>query len=400
MRICLAGKNEIAVFGLNQLLERGIDKNEIVVLTNNTDSGEHNWQPSLKKFSKIKGVREGNIEELYGVRNLVFLSLEYDKIINTNSFIAANIFNIHFSLLPSYKGMYTSIFPILYGEKYSGVTLHEIDNGIDTGPIIDQIRFDLYFGMLGIQLYNLYLKYSKELLLKNIDSIINGNYKSNPQSIINSSYFSKRSIDFKNLNINFVSTCYQICNFINAFSFRPYQLITFNNCGIIKAVPSNKRSLDKPGKIIYEDDYIIEVSSIDYNVILIKDNLDDLLFHISSNNLSKVKAYHQIDYPFSDKNYMGRSPIIVACYNGCYDIVEYLIQNHLSDINDKDYNGTTTAMYALLYAAKNQNDLRVLEYLIFNGVDLHLKDYNDKSIFDYANILNNKSLINFLKRYI
>ena len=28
-------------------------------------------------------------------------------------------------------------------EKESGVTIHRIDNGIDTGPIIDQIKFSI-----------------------------------------------------------------------------------------------------------------------------------------------------------------------------------------------------------------------------------------------------------------
>ena len=36
--------------------------------------------------------------------------------------------------------MYTSIWPIINGENYCGVTLHEIDSGIDTGDIIDQIK--------------------------------------------------------------------------------------------------------------------------------------------------------------------------------------------------------------------------------------------------------------------
>ena len=58
------------------------------------------------------------------------------EIIKTKNFKSNKLFNLHFSLLPSYKGMHTSAFPILNGEKYSGVTIHKIDNGIDTGDII------------------------------------------------------------------------------------------------------------------------------------------------------------------------------------------------------------------------------------------------------------------------
>ena len=74
---------------------------------------------------------------------IFFISLEFDKIINTSLFKTTNLFNIHFSLLPRYKGMYTSILPILNGDKISGVTLHKIDRGIDTGDIIDKCSFRL-----------------------------------------------------------------------------------------------------------------------------------------------------------------------------------------------------------------------------------------------------------------
>ena len=39
--------------------------------------------------------------------------------------------------------MYTSYWPIKNGEKKSGVTLHKIDSGIDTGDIISQLSFDI-----------------------------------------------------------------------------------------------------------------------------------------------------------------------------------------------------------------------------------------------------------------
>ena len=43
---------------------------------------------------------------------------------------------------------------IYNSEKYSGVTLHEIDNGIDTVDIIDQIRFTINLNDRGFENYN------------------------------------------------------------------------------------------------------------------------------------------------------------------------------------------------------------------------------------------------------
>src|SRR5690606_1870023 len=124
-----------------------------------------------------------------------------------------------FSKLPSYKGMYTSVLPILNGESESGVTLHEIDKGIDTGPIIDQIVFPLSVDTTARELYDLYLTNSILLFKKNLRFLITGNYVARPQTRLGSTYFSKSSINFSNLKIDLNQTAFQIHNQIRAFVF-------------------------------------------------------------------------------------------------------------------------------------------------------------------------------------
>ena len=48
------------------------------------------------------------------------------------------IMNIHPSLLPSFPGLKAQEQAVDYGVKVSGCTVHFIDNGLDTGPIILQ----------------------------------------------------------------------------------------------------------------------------------------------------------------------------------------------------------------------------------------------------------------------
>lgn len=48
------------------------------------------------------------------------------------------ILNIHPSLLPSFKGLNAQRQAIEYGAKISGCTVHFVDEGVDTGPIILQ----------------------------------------------------------------------------------------------------------------------------------------------------------------------------------------------------------------------------------------------------------------------
>ena len=59
----------------------------------------------------------------------------------TKSFIDAfplRIMNIHPSLLPAFRGLDVQKKALEYGVKYSGCTVHFVDQGVDTGPIIIQ----------------------------------------------------------------------------------------------------------------------------------------------------------------------------------------------------------------------------------------------------------------------
>ena len=59
----------------------------------------------------------------------------------TQTFIDAypnRVINIHPALLPSFPGLHVQQQAIDYGARFSGCTVHFVDGGVDTGPIIVQ----------------------------------------------------------------------------------------------------------------------------------------------------------------------------------------------------------------------------------------------------------------------
>jgi len=64
-----------------------------------------------------------------------FMSILSEKIVNA---FYPNILNIHPSLLPKYPGLNTHSRVLEANEINHGCTVHIVDNGIDTGPIITQ----------------------------------------------------------------------------------------------------------------------------------------------------------------------------------------------------------------------------------------------------------------------
>ena len=64
------------------------------------------------------------------------------KLIVSEVFVDAfpgRILNIHPSLLPSFPGLRAHWQAITYGVKISGATVHVVDKGVDTGPIVVQV---------------------------------------------------------------------------------------------------------------------------------------------------------------------------------------------------------------------------------------------------------------------
>ena len=378
--ICIAGKNNIAVEAAKYII-KNFNCN-IFVIPNKNDDGVDKWQKSFLKFSRTNNLKIVTLEDVYEIEELIFLSLEFDKIIKPEKFKTNKLYNVHFSLLPKYKGMYTSALPILNNERETGVTLHRIDKGIDTGEIIIQKWINIDFEDTGRDLYLKYIKNGIILIKDNIENILNDNIKSYPQNACLSSYYSKKSINYKNLEIDLNQSSINIYNQIRAFNFREYQVPVIKGKKIIFSQMTNQKSNSSPGNIYLEEEHSYLMATIDYNIILYKDKTEELFEACKIGKIENVIKICRIKKYLFVRNEKGWDPLIIATFNNNIEIVKLLISLG-ADIYTENYNGTNLLMYAKECYLITGN-IELLKLYLDLGLDIYKKDNNDKNVLEYC----------------
>ncbi len=239
--ICIAGKNQCSIDALKYLITnfRNI---KILALPNKNDSGKDSWQKSFKKFAIKKKIKITTLKHLYKIDDLYLFSLEYENILDIKKFKSKNLFNFHFSLLPKYRGCHTNFYQILNGEKISGVTLHIIDKGIDTGNIIDKIKFRIPINRTAFENYKVLMNKSVLLFKKNFLRIIKNKYTQKKQNLRNGNYFSRKSVNYNKMIVfNSINQNIKTHNKIRSLIFQPFQLPIYNDNKIIKSIYKNKK---------------------------------------------------------------------------------------------------------------------------------------------------------------
>lgn len=115
-----------------------------------TNRDEPDWDVKLSDlvalhWPGLELSRSGNWQDLLGGYYDLVVSVLYDRIIGQSLIEqSVRIINCHLGRLPQYRGMRPANWALKNGELTHGVTIHEIDAGIDSGPIIAQVVFTIW----------------------------------------------------------------------------------------------------------------------------------------------------------------------------------------------------------------------------------------------------------------
>ena len=244
--LVIAGKNQCAV-DVFKYIKRRYPHLDIMGIPNKDDDVNDGWQPSFKKYLLKNRHTVGSLEDCYDKEDLLFFSVEFDRIIKTEKFKSKKLFNFHFSLLPKYRGCHTNFFQLWNGERYSGVTLHEMDNSIDGGPIMSQIKYKIRKNDTAQDNYIKLMKTAVKLFKCRISDILYDDYKSKPQNEeLAGKYYGKEDADYKSLR-DFKIEKYDLetHNKLRALIFPAFQYPIVDGKEV-------KRSLYRNGKFVCE----------------------------------------------------------------------------------------------------------------------------------------------------
>ena len=144
---------------------------------------------SISPFSNMKDFKIANGEEIQVVdlrdsRDINFIKKKYDlflsihckQIFPIDLITHVKCINIHPGYNPINRGWYPQIFAII-NKLPIGATIHEIDEKLDHGGIIDREYVTGNSFDTSESLYNKIVQKEIELLDRNIEKIISGNYK-------------------------------------------------------------------------------------------------------------------------------------------------------------------------------------------------------------------------------
>lgn len=193
MNIIFLGEDSFSAHVLSTVLKLNYSVEQVITIA--YENNIHKRLELVAEKNSIPYSRVAQINSDVSLRmireakpDLIF-SAHFQQLLNAELLRIPKIgcINLHPSLLPKYRGMSPQHWPIINGDGETGVSLHFVNEGIDTGNIITQKKIsipgDCYVSDLQRLMLPLYAEATKEAL-----DLIGQGYKGLPQDTVGQSH--------------------------------------------------------------------------------------------------------------------------------------------------------------------------------------------------------------------
>ena len=232
MRIVFMGTPDFAVGSLQALCESG--KHEILAVVTQPDRpkgrGNKLLQTPVKEYALEQGLtvyQPQKVKTPEFVELLHELQPELIVVAAFGQFLSKEILelpkygciNVHASLLPKYRGAAPIQYAIIKGEKESGVTIMQMDIGMDTGAMLDKVVVPIAENTTMGELHDALREQGAALLLQVIDKIAAGTAVAEPQDDAQATYATL--LDRSMEHIDWTKSAQEVHNLIRGFNPAP-----------------------------------------------------------------------------------------------------------------------------------------------------------------------------------
>ncbi len=214
MKIVFMGTPDFSVGALEALLEAG---HEIAAVVTQPDKkkgrgGQVQCPPvkeaalkhNLTVYQPVKVRDEAFVNVLKEIAPDVIVVIAFGQILSKSILELApyGCINIHASLLPKYRGAAPIQWAVINGEEKTGVTTMQMDEGIDTGDILETIEVVIDKKETGGSLFEKLSEAGARLIVQTLDNIRTGNIHPVPQDDSKSSYVKMLTKELGNIDFN------------------------------------------------------------------------------------------------------------------------------------------------------------------------------------------------------
>ena len=232
MRIVFMGTPDFAVGSLQALCESG--KHEIVGVVTQPDRpkgrGNKMLMTPVKEYALEQGLtvyQPQKVKTPEFVQTLRELHPELIVVAAFGQFLSREILelpphgciNVHASLLPKYRGAAPIQYAIIKGEQESGVTIMQMDIGMDTGAMLEKVVVPIAENTTMGELHDALREQGAALLLKVIDDIAAGTAVAEPQNDAEATYATL--LDRSMEHIDWTKSAQEVHNLIRGFNPAP-----------------------------------------------------------------------------------------------------------------------------------------------------------------------------------
>jgi methionyl-tRNA formyltransferase len=264
MNVVFAGTPEFAAHILDQLLRYGF--NIVRVLTRPDRPAGRGMKDTASAVKRLALSHELKLQQPQSLKEPALID-ELNRLSPDVMVVAAyglilpkavlklprfGCINIHASLLPKWRGATPIQHALLAGDTETGISVMQMDEGLDTGPVLLQTRLRIAADDTAQTLHDKLAQLGGETIVRTLRALEHGELQPQPQPQQGASYAGK--LGKAEAHINWGKDAVQVERTVRAFNPNPGAYTTLNGETLkIWKARLEERMSGKPGEIVSVD---------------------------------------------------------------------------------------------------------------------------------------------------